>query len=205
MRSIIEPTAYNGGKPIYVKMTNSPSATTCSLDGPYVGQYLSDCVSGDDCQHYGSQDEAEAACIAAGNACGGILTEDSGNWQIRASSTPTGTTSETSYVKVCPVQASEDTPAYLYYVQKQVLWMIGPNYMSNKPHAFALVDATCPRDVARWHAFSNNTWTQMSNVSVVTEELANGEQTHMLWDPTLREWVPDHGVNFTHDEDFEHE
>jgi len=128
MRSNIEPTSYNGGKPIYVRSMDSPSNT--SMDSP------------------------------------------------------------------------SDTPAYLYYVQKQVLWMIGPDYMSNKPHAFALIDATCPRDAGRWHAYANNTWTQLNSVSVVTE--ANGEQASMLWDPALLEWVPDHGVNFTHDEDFEH-
>jgi hypothetical protein len=118
MRSILEPTKYNGGKPVYVRAMTSPS----------------------------------------------------------------------------------DTPTYLYYVQKQVMWMVGPNYTSNRPHAFALLDATCPRDVQRWHAFTNNTWTQMDNVSVVSEGFA---WDTMLWDPKLRKWVSDHGVNFTHDEDFE--
>jgi len=103
------------------------------------------------------------------------------------------------------MQSPSDTSTYLYYVQKQVLWMVGPNYTSNQPHAFALVDAGCPRDVGRWHAYMNNTWTQVSGVSVVSEDSADGQQTHMLWDPKLRKWVMDHGVNFTHDEDFEGE
>lgn len=48
--------------------------TNFSFDGPYVGQFLPGCVNGDGCHKYESQAAAEAACIAAGSACGGVLT-----------------------------------------------------------------------------------------------------------------------------------
>jgi hypothetical protein len=98
---------------------------------------------------------------------------------------------------------SEDTPVYLYYVQKQVLWMIGSDYTNNRPYAFAMIDATCPRDVERWHAYSKNQWTWIKDVRVRAEGLANGTHAPVLWDTSLRAWVPDHGAQTAFDEDFE--
>jgi len=89
-----------------------PQATACSFDGPHIG-YLYDCVDGDDCHDHGSQAAAEAACIAAGTACGGLTADPAlGNWQMRQQSTPQGSTSESSYVKVCQ-DSKKDEPTGL--------------------------------------------------------------------------------------------
>ena len=56
-------------------------------------------MSGDDCQPYEDQAAAEAACIAAADACGGVMSADSGHWQIRAGSVPMGAVPFDSYVK----------------------------------------------------------------------------------------------------------
>jgi len=98
---------------------------------------------------------------------------------------------------------SEGMPVYLYYVQKQVLWMIGTDYQHNSPYAFAQVDATCPRDVGKWHTFVSGQWSWIKDVNVQTESLANGTQAPMLWDIESRAWVPDHGKHATFEEDFE--
>ena len=64
------------------------------------GQYLSGCVSGDNCMNHGSITAAKTACIAAGDACGGVLTGGVGHWVIRRGTVPTGSTHETSYPKI---------------------------------------------------------------------------------------------------------
>jgi len=103
------------------------------------------------------------------------------------------------YVKA----GSEGKPVYLYYVQKQVLWMIGEDHQNNVPYAFAQVDATCPRDVQKWNTLVGGQWSWVKDVHVKTEDLANGTHAPMLWDIELRAWVPDHGKHATFEDDFE--
>jgi len=103
------------------------------------------------------------------------------------------------YVKA----GSEGKPVYLYYVQKQVLWMIGENHQNNSPYAFAQVDATCPRDVQKWNTLVGAQWTWVKDVHVKTEGSDNGTHAPMLWDVERRAWVPDHGKHATFEDDFE--
>jgi len=103
------------------------------------------------------------------------------------------------YVKA----GSEGQPIYLYYVQKQVLWMIGMDYQNNNPYAFAQVDATCPRDVGKWNSIVNGQWAWAKDVLVKTEVSANTTEAPMLWDIERRVWVPDHGKHTTFEEDFD--
>mmetsp|Transcript_30724 Transcript_30724/g.86222 ORF Transcript_30724/g.86222 Transcript_30724/m.86222 type:complete len:120 (+) Transcript_30724:2-361(+) len=103
------------------------------------------------------------------------------------------------YVKA----GSEGQPIYLYYVQKQVLWMIGTDFQNNSPYAFAQVDATCPRDVGKWNSIVNGQWAWAKDVLVKTEVSANATEAPMLWDIERRVWVPDHGKHTTFEEDFD--
>ena len=50
--------------------------------------------------NHGSITAAKTACIAAGDACGGVLTGGGGHWVIRRGTVPTGSTHETSYPKI---------------------------------------------------------------------------------------------------------
>eukprot|EP00964_Phaeocystis_antarctica_P026128 scaffold14700_cov72-Phaeocystis_antarctica.AAC.1 len=75
------------------------------------GQYLPGCVSGDNCLNHGSITAAKTACIAAGDACGGVLAGSAGRWEIRRGTVPTGSTHETSYPKIDCVQDSPPPPS----------------------------------------------------------------------------------------------
>ena len=50
--------------------------------------------------NHGSITAAKTACIAAGDACGGVLTGGGAHWEIRRGTVPTGSTHETSYPKI---------------------------------------------------------------------------------------------------------
>ena len=81
---------------------------------PFENQYLAGCVPGDGCMNHGSMSAAKAACIAAGDACGGVLSgrthrADPDIWEIRRGRVPQGNTQETSYTytPMCPSSAVE--------------------------------------------------------------------------------------------------
>ena len=51
---------------------------------------------------------AKAACVAALDECGGVLTGGTGHWEIRAGRVPLGDTHETSYIYTCAVLIEAD-------------------------------------------------------------------------------------------------
>ena len=86
---------------------------------PFENQYLAGCVPGDGCMNHGSMSAAKAACIAAGDACGGVVARSGFGltvWEIRAGRVPQVSTSQglfggqdTSYLytPMCPSSAVE--------------------------------------------------------------------------------------------------
>ena len=94
------------------------------------GQYLPGCVSGDNCMNHGSITAAKAACIAAGDACGGVLTGGGGHWEIRRGTVPTGSTHETSYPKIDCVPALP-TPGSCGEYEAEDATASGPQFESS--------------------------------------------------------------------------
>ena len=88
--------------PIVLASPQSPplSSPLPSCWGFSEGQYLKGCVSDDNCMDHGSIDAAKTACIAAGDACGGVLIDGGGHWEIRQGTVPIGDTEEDSYPKI---------------------------------------------------------------------------------------------------------
>lgn len=84
----------------------------------------------------------------------------------------------------------EAAPVYLYYVQAQVLWMIGDNYSSNAAVAYAGIEAQCPRDAGAWHLW-NGIGFEMHPLSVQTVGNPPGAPTdaeHIIWNVKRRRW-----------------
>ena len=94
------------------------------------GQYLPGCVSGDNCMNHGSITAAKTACIAAGDACGGVLTGGGGHWEIRRGTVPTGSTHETSYPKIDCVPALP-TPGSCGEYEAEDATASGPQFESS--------------------------------------------------------------------------
>ena len=94
------------------------------------GLYLPGCVSGDNCMNHGSITAAKAACIAAGDACGGVLTGGGGHWEIRRGTVPTGSTHETSYPKIDCVPALP-TPGSCGEYEAEDATASGPQFESS--------------------------------------------------------------------------
>ncbi|CAD7972706.1 unnamed protein product [Amoebophrya sp. A120] len=104
--------------------TNSNTAITFAPGEPCA--WLANCVAGDECKKYYQRSDAERACIAAGETCGGIVSRPCGgdsriacdeesagrlgssspihpenihHWEIRRGASPMGHTQEVSYLK----------------------------------------------------------------------------------------------------------
>ena len=86
-----------GGEPS--PLPPSPPSPPNVCWGFFPGQYLPGCVPSDGCMNHGSMTAAKAACIAAGDECGGVLTGGIGHWEIRQGVVHEGDTHETSYSK----------------------------------------------------------------------------------------------------------
>ncbi|CAD7944511.1 unnamed protein product [Amoebophrya sp. A25] len=74
------------------KQSSSSGQCTATWSPAFVNQYLSGCVSGNNCENYATLEEAKRACTAKGPSCGGVVgrpCEDAG--QRCGSSSGTGT------------------------------------------------------------------------------------------------------------------
>jgi len=79
---------------------------------------------------------------------------------------------------------------YLYYIQAQVIWLIGHNYTSNAALSYAGLEAQCPRDSGAWHFFNGTTWV-MRRLAIKTAPNghdAPADTEHIVWNLEARKW-----------------
>jgi len=79
---------------------------------------------------------------------------------------------------------------YLYYVQKQVIWLIGNNFTSSEAISFAGVEAQCPRDASAWHFFNGTDWAirPLSIKTAPNGHDAPADTEHIMWNLRTRKW-----------------
>jgi len=88
------------------------------------------------------------------------------------------------------VNPKDNITIYMYFIQANLVWVVGPDYTAKNGMGFAGMDAQCPRDAKYW-SFHNGTGFERRHVDIRAGTNLNNPPKgtdHIVWNVTSHSW-----------------